>query len=498
MFVPGRIQLVSAQLPQRQQLNGGAGRGDAHIVRSAGGCAAGWLAFELFAVDKLRMRHPYGEIPELARLEAADGLIRIPDQQDVPFTPRVRALVDTAEFQRLSQISQLALTSRVYPGATHTRFEHALGVFHNSLRYLWQLGRDPRFAAVVDTHLAEVLMVAALLHDIGHWPFCHPIEDMDLPGLRAHESFAAELLGDGRELADVLREQWQVEPAEVLRVLDGTDDDPGYRVVRSILSGPIDIDKMDYLDRDSLHCGVPYGRNFDRSRLIQSLLVNESGDGLAISSKGRTAAELMVFARYVMFSEVYWHHAVRSATTMFARAFFGLHERFDLRTLFLQSEPQMIASLQEAARGTPVEPLLDGLFGTRRVLYKRVAEYSLYQNEPLYLRLRGQAFARLVRIATLVAERLQAVLGVPVRPVDVIVDAPPAHREVEFRVSIYFPKEDVYRALPQVSPVVDALARTQFDDYVKRVRVFVAPHVAARLSAIDVDALLAGVAEEVL
>ena len=195
MFVPGRIQLVSAQLPQRQQLNGGAGRGDAHIVRSAGGCAAGWLAFELFAVDKLRMRHPYGEIPELARLEAADGLIRIPDQQDVPFTPRVRALVDTAEFQRLSQISQLALTSRVYPGATNTRFEHALGVFHNSLRYLWQLGRDPRFAAVVDTHLAEVLMVAALLHDIGHWPFCHPIEDMDLPGLRAHESFAAELLG---------------------------------------------------------------------------------------------------------------------------------------------------------------------------------------------------------------------------------------------------------------------------------------------------------------
>ena len=82
----------------------------------------------------------------------------------------------------------------------------------------------------------------------------------------------------------------------------------------SILSGPIDIDKMDYLDRDSLHAGVPYGRNFDRNRLIQSLLVNGNGDGLAISSKGKTAAELMVFARYVMFSEVYWHHTVRSAT----------------------------------------------------------------------------------------------------------------------------------------------------------------------------------------
>ena len=92
------------------------------------------------------------------------------------------------------------------------------------------------------------------------------------------------------------------------------------RLVRSILSGPIDVDKMDYLDRDSLHAGVPYGRNFDKNRLMQSLLVNRAGDGLAINYKGQTAAELMVFARYVMFSEGYWPHAVRSATTTFARA----------------------------------------------------------------------------------------------------------------------------------------------------------------------------------
>ena len=95
------------------------------------------------------MRHPYADIPELSRSEADSGLIRIPDQQDVPFTPRVRAIVDTGEFQRLADISQLALTSRVYPGATHTRFEHALGVFDNALKYLWQLGRDARFAEVL-------------------------------------------------------------------------------------------------------------------------------------------------------------------------------------------------------------------------------------------------------------------------------------------------------------------------------------------------------------
>ena len=76
------------------------------------------------------------------------------------------------------------------------------------------------------------------------------------------------------------------------------------------------------------------GRNFDRERLIQSLVLNAAGDGLAISSKGKTAAELMVFARYVMFSEVYWHHAVRSATCMLARSFYEVHERLDLRQLF--------------------------------------------------------------------------------------------------------------------------------------------------------------------
>ena len=82
---------------------------------------------------------------------------------------------------------------------------------------------------------------------------------------------------------------------------------------------------MDYLARDSLHAGVPYGRNFDQSRLIGSLCLNEAGDGLAITDKGKTAAEMMVFARYVMFSEVYWHHAVRSATAMLQRAFYLLH-----------------------------------------------------------------------------------------------------------------------------------------------------------------------------
>jgi len=423
------------------------------------------------------MRHPYGDIAELAELQAGGPLVRIPDRLNVPFTPRVRALVDTPEYQRLAHISQLGLSSKVYPGATHTRFEHALGVFYNACRYLWQLGKDPRFAAVVTSHHAEVLLTAALLHDIGHWPFCHPIEDLHLAGIPSHEYFASAYLAEGRELAAVLRAEWQVEPSEVLDLLHPTSDSPALRLMRSILSGPIDIDKLDYLERDSLHCGVPYGRNFDRERLVQSLVVNAAGDGLAISSKGKTAAELMVFARYVMFTEVYWHHAVRSATCMLARSFVELHPRLDLVALFEQREADFVSTLRHTAAETPVADLLEGLFGSRRRLHKRVAEFSLEQAPEVYRAFAGRPYAEIIAATERFCEQLPFVIG----PVDVLIDGPPVHKEVEFKVDIYFPKLDRYRALGEVSPVVSALARSQFDDDVKRVRVFASANVVESL-----------------
>jgi uncharacterized protein len=429
------------------------------------------------------MHPPLLDVPELASLEAGRGLVRIPVEQDVPFTPRVRALVDTREFQRLKQITQLGLASRVYPGATHTRFEHALGVFHNAVRYLLQLGKAARFREIIDPHRAEVVLAAALLHDLGHWPFCHPIEDMSLPDLTPHEEFAARFLGDDSELAGVLRKDWHVEPAEVLDVLNGRDDSGPVRLMHSLLSGPIDIDKMDYLDRDSLHAGVPYGRNFDRNRLIQSLLLNRAGDGLAISSKGKTAAELMVFARYVMFSEVYWHHAVRSATSMFARAFFELRQRLDLDSFFRSSEPDAISALRRAAEGTRCESLLAGIFGPKRSLYKRVAEFSLYQVPEIYRLLARRPCSYLMACAETLAGQLSECIGETIGPVEILIDAPPPHREIEFNVEIYFPKEDVYRPLHHVSPVVDSLARTQFDDYVKRVRIFAHPRLTSKIAS---------------
>jgi uncharacterized protein len=428
------------------------------------------------------MANPLLEIPEIARLSSGVEILRIPCELDVPFTRRVRALVDTPEFQRLRQISQLGLVSLVYPGATHARFEHVLGVFHNTLRYVAQLAKDSRFAALVSTHDAEVLLVASLLHDLGHWPFCHPIEDLGLGALPPHEALAAEFLGDDSALAQVLRSEWAVEPVEVLDVLRARTDSPTLRLLRSILSGPIDVDKMDYLERDSLHCGVPYGRHFDKQRLIQSLVLNERGDGLAITSKGKTAAELMVFARYVMFSEVYWHHTVRAAAAMFARAFHELHREIDLRAACRQSERELIDRLRNLGRGTPAEPLLEGLFGPTRVIYKRVTECTPYIHGELFERLARRPFAELSAITVRLAARLSQELGQTIGPCDLLIDAPPREKEIQFNVDIFFAKEGVYRPLHAASPVVASLAREQFDDYVKRVRLFAHPSVAKAIA----------------
>ncbi len=435
-------------------------------------------------------------IPELAALAGGHGAIRIPHEIDVPLTPRVRQLIDAAEFRRLAQVSQLGLVALVYPAANHTRFEHSLGVYRMALLFLRRLAGDERFAAAVSAEDAELLIVAALLHDLGHWPFCHPIEDMRLPGVPSHELFANSFLLEG-EVADALRDDWGINPRDVVALLSAKPRETRLKILQSLLSGPIDIDKMDYLARDSLHAGVPYGRQFDQGRLIGSLTLNEAGDGLAITDKGRTAAEMMVFARYVMFSEVYWHHAVRSATAMLQRAFYLLHGEMDLDSLFRSTEPQMIAAMCQAASSGPAEELLDGLFGPSRRLYKRLAEYSIYQGQETYEQLARRPYPWLVACAESLARILSTRLGRRVAPHEVLIDAPPVKLEVQFQVDVHFTRENTYRPLGEVSPVVRTLAEKQFDDYVKRVRVFVSPGIREELRDVDwVDRLVSDAIEE--
>jgi len=422
-------------------------------------------------------------IPELVALDSQRHLVRIPPEVDVPLTDRVCHLIDTPEFRRLARISQLGLVSLVYPAAHHTRFEHSLGVYRLALLFLKHLSHDRRFRALVDCHDAERLLVTALLHDVGHWPFCHPIEDMRLEGVPGHEVFLRSFLAEGG-LGELLREEWNIDAEDVLELLNTPGNEPRLCLLRSILSGPIDIDKMDYLYRDSLHAGVPYGRFFDQQRLVSSLCVNEAGNGLAITEKGKTAAELMVFARYVMFSEVYWHHAVRSATAMFQRAFYELYQTLDLAEVLRLTEWEFVAALREAAKGRPVTELLDGLFGKRRALYKRIVQYQFFHDPDLYGKLAGRPYHWLVQCCRVLCDEISKILGRKIDHHKLLLDAPPTHKEIEFQVEVFFPKEDVYRPLRDVSPVVRALAQEQFDHYVKRVRLFGAADIAGAVRSI--------------
>ena len=427
------------------------------------------------------------EIPELAGLDSRGSLIRIPPELDVPLSDRVRKIIDTAPFRRLARISQLGLVSLVYPAAHHTRFEHSLGVYRLALLLLKRLAYLPRFTEMVSREDAELLIVASLLHDIGHWPFCHPLEDIRLPGVPHHELAAQTFLLEG-ELADVLKNDWHIEPQRVVELLgksESVKNDPCKRLLSSILSGPIDIDKMDYLFRDSLHAGVPYGRHFDQNRLIASLCLNENGDGLAISDKGKTAAELMVFARYVMFNEVYWHHGVRTATAMLQRAFFLLFNRIDMQRVFRCTEQEMIDLLKGVSKGTAAEPLIDGLFGEKRRLYKRVAQFSVMEQPELYRKLAGRPFSWLCEVSEKLYDSILAFLPKECgkyRKYPLLIDSPPTEREVELRIDVHYSKENAHRPLESVSPVVRSLAREQFDDFVKRVRIFAPTEIVQRLA----------------
>jgi uncharacterized protein len=434
---------------------------------------------------------PFDHLPELVALDGGADGIRIPPDVTVPVTERVRSLIDTPALRRLTRISQLGLVAAVYPGATHSRFEHSLGVYRLALEFLSRLRHEPRCATTIDEHDAAAFVVAALVHDIGHWAFCHPLEDMALPELPRHESLVHPLLTTG-ELAARIEKEWEIAPARVASLVAGTAADPAGRLLCSLLSGPIDVDKMDYLSRDSLHAGVPYGRHFDQERLLSSLCLDETGGALAITEKGRTAAELMVFARYVMFSEVYWHHAVRAATAMLQRSIWLVRDFVEPAHLTRCDDREFGDWLVHTAHGSGAAPLVDGLFGPTRRLVKRAGSFDALHHPQIHRALAGRTYADSVAVSGRLAERLSRRLGRAIAADTLLIDAPPVEREVEFRLAV---RERTaarsaaspyrWRSLAELSPVVRSLAHEQFDSLVKRVRLFAPAESAAAIAACD-------------
>ena len=230
--------------------------------------------------------------------------------------PALLAL-DTPTVQRLRYVRQVGHAFLVYPGATHTRFEHALGAYHLTRRALASLEERGELEQVPEEDCLAVRL-AALLHDIGHYPFSHALEEAGFP---SHETLGVAKLHQG-ELGEVLIEIGGDGFAHrVGDLIGGRSSSP----LQGLISGSLDLDKIDYLSRDARMCGVPYG-TVDVDRLLATLTLVETGTDrhqVGVLEKGLSALESLLFAKYQMYRNVYWHHAVRSATCMFKRAVRG-------------------------------------------------------------------------------------------------------------------------------------------------------------------------------
>ena len=267
------------------------------------------------------------------------AVVRDPLWDNIRLEPEAVAVLETPALQRLRYVRQLGHAFLVYPGATHTRFEHALGAYHLARRALAHL-EETTGRAPLDPATARCVKLAALLHDVGHYPFSHALEEAGLP---RHETLAAHHLESG-ELAHQL-DRLSVAPASLLALIAGDTAAP----LVGLVSGSVDVDKLDYLSRDAWMCGVPYGV-IDVDRLLASLTITGDGPQLALHEKGLSALESLLFAKYQMYRNVYWHHAVRSATVMFKHlAHSALASgRLDREAVSLTTDDALIHELQGA------------------------------------------------------------------------------------------------------------------------------------------------------
>jgi len=354
----------------------------------------------------------------------------------IPLSGPELAIMATPAFLRLDRIQQLGFVSRVWPGAKHTRFEHSLGVLHLTRLALEHLRQSPRGGMIAEED-ARTIAAAALLHDIGHYPFSHAIEELG-PPVRPHEEVGAARIVAG-EIATILREQWGVRPERVAAIVfEGHETlTPVDQFLRSLLSGPLDMDKLDYLPRDAHGCNVPYG-GVDTARLIDALGIaavpeavvrqgrtQGGGDRIVVESKGVSALHSLINARQAMFDNVYWHHTNRACMAMLLRA---IQEAVIAGTIDADELPEHDDASLLAYLGRPEMPE-----GTRRLtvaltqrrIHKRAVEVSRLAFE-LYGRL-GNLFydpAARRQVETLLTERLSSKIGEAVPADAILIDIP--------------------------------------------------------------------------
>jgi len=373
--------------------------------------------------------------------------VRDPLWNNIRLEPLATLLVDTGVVQRLRYVRQLGLAFLVYPGATHSRFEHALGTYHLSRRALGLLHEhDP-----VPTDAAAVARMTALLHDIGHYPFSHALEEIGAPH---HEDVARDLVVGG-EVGEILCAELGADaPARVVALIQGKSQEP----LQGLIAGSLDLDKIEYLKRDALMCGVPYGE-IDVDRLLHSLVVVDGQIG--VLEKGLAALESLLFAKYQMYRNVYWHHAVRSATAMYKRLVDDALRAGDLDfgTLTRLTDETLLTVL-------PDTPLLRAL--RARKLYKRAMECpaaDFAEGEAEWIATDRES----------VVEAENALAGeVGLEPGEVLIDFPAKTQMLDLNIAVLYKNGSVERLTGRTGEINLPALSTQLYRSARWLRVFTA------------------------
>ncbi|MEE1156688.1 MAG: HD domain-containing protein [Methanobrevibacter sp.] len=243
-------------------------------------------------------------------------------------------VMDMPQFQRIRRIKQLGLINLIYPGANHSRFEHCIGTMNLATKLATNLD--------LSKDEIELVRISGLLHDVGHGPFSHVSEGvLSFP----HEELTKYVI-EKTSMHDLLDEKFDTK--EIGEIINGN----GY--LGPIISGELDVDRMDYLLRDSHNTGVAYGV-IDYERIISNLKLD---DGLVLDIKGVQAAEGALVSRYFMYPSVYQHHTTRIVNSMFRRALkreidsgkIKEHDMYkyddsDIISLFRQSDDEIVRDM---------------------------------------------------------------------------------------------------------------------------------------------------------
>ncbi len=319
-----------------------------------------------------------------------DKAVRDPLWKNIYLNRDFLKLCDTRAFQNLSEIKQLGPTYLIYPGAVHSRANHSFGVFEIGKRIISKLLADP-FCPKLSKEGVNAFLAACLFHDTGHFPYTHSLKELPL---MEHEAISQQIVNE-EDVASILENDIGTSADMVGKIINTEDfsDDKEINFYRNILSGVLDPDKLDYLNRDAFFCGVPYGIQ-DTDFIIDKLTANRFS-GVGIYKEGLLSVENILFSKYSMYKSVYWHQQVRCATAMIKKAIITALNH----NLIKDNELYHLNDTQFFSKYTDENFLLSEVFsGVRnRRFYTCIYETEVFDEQLLNLKYREEVEAKIVK-----------------------------------------------------------------------------------------------------